>query len=216
MLVDVRLMGQRGDVDAAERALRAALVIPGEQGDGRDYPNRRGAGIRRYLTATGVAPAAAGAAATVPAGDADAAEPDAADSRSPRERVRLAEAARDLFGQVDALVDGVAELMRQSWYPLVEGDVVLWAAAAYGLPPGPGTTYVALAERDAAGCALLRPVSSTGEGDDEDQDDDQALTEQDWYGVPAAAIELVELWMESERDEITVIRGGRVVHGPRR
>jgi hypothetical protein len=134
------------DLDAHEAAL---LVLTHLSPGSKDYPNRRGAGVRRYLTSTGV-------------------RTPNSKPQSPLSAADDAKKRRDLVGEISALMAGDADLKRQPWLPLRPGDIVLTRLPADAVLDAYGTTYLAVEdETDADTGAMLRVVSESWVDDNE-------------------------------------------------
>lgn len=163
--VDVRLIGGPAELDAVTRVLDEAFA---GGGDGRRYAAASG-GERRYRRYV-----------------VDAASV----SSSPVEAAERAKRARDLPGEVAALVAGEESLRSAPWYPVRAGDVV-------AVDCGDGGAVYEVADSDEG--EVLRLLSSDpGCG---------GVCVDTMPGDP-----LFELWFEAGPDRLTVLRGGRVVH----
>jgi hypothetical protein len=130
------------------------------------------------------------------------------DTRSPLAQAEDAKRARDLGGEIGALMAGDQALTSAPWYPARPGDLVHIHYEAAGQMAVFGETYIIGDAGDGLmGMQLL--AHTLPEGDEEDMAG--SLT------VEAADDPLYELWFEAGPQRLTIVRDGRVVHdGSRR
>lgn len=127
---------------------------------------------------------------------------------SPLEQAAAAKGARDLHGEIAALMGGAQDLEEQPWYPPRPGDLVHLTYDAYDRTPRTGETYV---------------ITRTQVEGMPDGFMDMSLLhathpDSPHVGCYASSCNddpLMEVWMEAGRHCITVVRDGVVVHnGP--
>lgn len=135
--------------------------------------------------------------------------PAGGDDRSPLAQAEAAKRARDLVGEVGALMSAGADLESAPWYPVRPGDLVHLHYETTPTLPAYRETYVI---RDAIGGLLeMRLLTHTFTSGDPDK-----------YGVGTCAVEaaddpIYELWFEAGPQRLTIVRDGQVVHdGPGR
>lgn len=131
--------------------------------------------------------------------------PDAGDMRSPLEQAEDAKRARDLGGELGALMAGDEALTSAAWYPARHGDLVHVHYEQAGTIPPVGETYLVEAIDDNEGLFKLRLLCSS-------HTDDDADTGVAAFEADAADDPLYELWFEAGPQRLTVVRDGRVVH----
>ena len=126
---------------------------------------------------------------------------------SPVEQAAAAKSARDLGGEIGALMAGADDLARQAWYPPRPGDLIHLTYKGFGLGiTAHGETYAVTqtpeASADFMDMSLLHssyPDSSFA----------------GCYAVSMDPDPLMEMWMEAGAHRLTVVRDGVVVHnGP--
>ena len=131
---------------------------------------------------------------------------------SPVEQAWVAKSARDIHGEIAAVMDGAAALEQQPWYPLGPGDLVhlaydgLVTNAGYPDIAAHGETYaVTRAAAMPEGYLDMTLIHSSYPGS----------TFTGCYSASATDHPLMEMWMEAGGHRITVMRDGVVVHnGP--
>ncbi len=184
-LTHVRVSGPAAAVEAIVRQLRRDLEVAEES---RDYPNRREPGVRRYLSLIVDLEQGAG-------------------RRAPRAQAEQAKARRDIEAELGILMGAAHALSSQPWFPIRPGDVVAWWVELPGDPAGHGETLVAVANasRQTEAGAPLQRVSETEHGLGQD---DAGGPEEPRYE------DFQDVWFEAGPEQVTVIRAGRIVHGP--
>ncbi|MDX3748700.1 hypothetical protein [Streptomyces sp. AK08-02] len=126
--------------------------------------------------------------------------PGAQEPRSPLVQAEDAKRARDLVGEVGALMDGYAQLTTAPWYPARPGDLVHVHYEAGARTAACGETYLVSAGQH--GFLSLQPLAHT-------------LPETSVVGCYAVEDDpdpLAELWMEAGPHRLTIVRDGRSVH----
>lgn len=121
---------------------------------------------------------------------------------SPLAQAEDAKRARDLGGEIGALMAGERALTSAAWYPARHGDIVHVHYEQAGTNPPVGETY--LVEAIDGGLFTLRLLCHSHPGDD---DSDEGA-----FAVEAADDPLYELWFEAGPQRLTIVRDGRVVH----
>lgn len=127
----------------------------------------------------------------------------AQDPRSPLAQAEDAKRARDLGGEIGALMAADQELTSSPWYPVRPGDLVHVAYEDTPTLPAFGETYIV---GDAGGglmnmelishtCRLDEPEGMTGH-----------------CSVDAADDPIYELWFEAGPHRLTIVRDGQAVH----
>ena len=131
--------------------------------------------------------------------------PRAEEPRSPLAQAEDAKRARDLPGELGALMSAGAALESAPWYPCRPGDVVLLAYPAAGDFPAHGETYVV----DDAGDGLmsLKLVSHSSPLATDEQEGYVGC-----YETAAADCPVNEMWFEAGPHLLTIVRDGRPVH----
>ena len=131
---------------------------------------------------------------------------------SPVEQAAAAKSARDLDGEIGALMAGADDLAGQSWYPPRPGDLVHLAYdSSYGLTSPHGETYA----------ITHAPHARATHPQDEFMDMSllySTYPDSSFAGCYAVACDpdpLMEMWMKAGAHRLTVVRDGVVVHnGP--
>lgn len=123
---------------------------------------------------------------------------------SPLAQAEGAKRARDLVGEVGALMDGYAQLTTASWYPARPGDLVHVHYEAGGLSDAFGETY--LISAGAHGFLSMRLLAHTCPGEED------GVPVVGCFAVDDDPDPIVELWMEAGPHRLTVVRDGRPVH----
>jgi hypothetical protein len=131
---------------------------------------------------------------------------------SPVEQAAAAKSARDLDGEIGALMAAADDLAGQAWYPPRPGDLVHLAYdSSYGLTSPHGETYA----------ITHAPHARATHPQDEFMDMSllySTYPDSSFAGCYAVACDpdpLMEMWMKAGAHRITVVRDGVVVHnGP--
>ncbi|WP_055527748.1 hypothetical protein [Streptomyces graminilatus] len=135
---------------------------------------------------------------------------------SPLAQAEDAKRARDLEGEIGALMAAERELTSAPWYPVRPGDLVHahYARERAGHTPTPayGETYIISAAAEPGGPAggllgmqlLAHTLPDTVDGV-------EGLT--GCFAVEAADDPIYELWFEVGSHLLTIVRDGQVVHG---
>ncbi|MFD5468858.1 hypothetical protein [Streptomyces sp. NPDC127105] len=127
--------------------------------------------------------------------------PDTTPAASPLAQADAAKRARDLPGELNALMSGHYSLTTAPWYPAREGDLVHVAFEAAGQAPAFGETYVVEPRGGHPDDLKLRLLHHTAP-------DDSA----GFFAPGLVGDGISELWMEAGPHRLTVIRDGQVVH----
>lgn len=130
----------------------------------------------------------------------------------PRRRAHAPEAedakrARDLVGEIGALMQGDEALTSAPWYPARRGDVVLVHYEQAGEFPAFGETYVV---DDADGGLLGMRLLAHTLPDTMDPAEVEGMA--GCFAVESADCPLYEVWFEAGPQRLTIVRDGRVVH----
>jgi hypothetical protein len=123
---------------------------------------------------------------------------------SPLAQAEDAKRARDLGGELGALMAGERALTSAAWYPARHGDIVHVHYEQAGTIPPVGETYLVEAIED-QGLFKLRLLCHSHT--DDDADTGLAAFEADATDDP-----LYELWFEAGPQRLTIVRDGRTVH----
>lgn len=131
---------------------------------------------------------------------------DTPDTRSPLAQAEEAKRARNLGGEIDALMSAGVALASAPWYPACVGDLVHVHYEPSGMLPAFGETYVVTGSGP-SGLGGLQLVGHTCPGGAVDFRG----------GVGAYAVEdsddpLSTLWFEAGPQRLAIVRDGRVVH----
>lgn len=130
--------------------------------------------------------------------------PAAQGPRSPLAQAEDAKRARDLVGEVGALMDGYARLTTAPWYPARPGDLVHVHHEAGTLTAPFGETYLISAGQH--GFLSMQLLAHTlPEAED-------TAGRVGCYAVDDDPDPLTDLWMEAGPHRLTVVRDGQVVH----
>jgi hypothetical protein len=124
---------------------------------------------------------------------------------SPVEQAAAAKSARDLGGEIGALMAGAEDLANQPWYPPRPGDLIHLAYKGFGLPTH-GETYAITQTPEASADFMDMSLLHTSYPDS---------SFAGCYAVSMDPDPLMEMWMEAGSYRLTVMREGVVVHnGP--
>ncbi|WP_405930348.1 hypothetical protein [Streptomyces sp. NBC_00827] len=126
---------------------------------------------------------------------------------SPRAQAEDAKRARDLVGEIGALMQGDEALTSAPWYPARRGDVVLVHYEQAGEFPAFGETYVV---DDADGGLLGMRLLAHTLPDTMDPAEVEGMA--GCFAVESADCPLYEVWFEAGPQRLTIVRDGRVVH----
>ncbi|MGW1035043.1 hypothetical protein ACWD4Z_23005 [Streptomyces antibioticus] len=123
---------------------------------------------------------------------------------SPLAQAEDAKRARDLAGEIGALMAGGTALESAPWYPARPGDLVHVHYEAGGVTAAFGETYRITA--GAHGFLSMRLLCHTL------PDGEPAEGVVGCFAVDDDPDPLMELWMEAGPQRLTIVRDGRVVH----
>jgi hypothetical protein len=133
------------------------------------------------------------------------------DDRRPLAQAEDAKRARDIVGEVGALMSAGAALESAPWYPTRPGDLVHVHYEASGRLPAHGEMYIVGAADDSdstpAGLMSLQLLAHTLPAAI-----DPAEVGGGCYAVEAVDCPIYELWFEAGPQRLTIVRDGRVVH----
>lgn len=118
------------------------------------------------------------------------------------EQVEEAKKRRDFLGEIDAVRTGYAALESAPWYPAQAGDILHVAYEATTGMSATGETYV-VEHSEQEGGFVLRALSA-----EPDLISPGALAP----GIVDSP--LMEAWFEVGPHNLTIVRHGRVIHGP--
>jgi hypothetical protein len=122
---------------------------------------------------------------------------------SPLAQAEDAKRARDIDGEIGALMDGERALQSAPWYPVRPGDLVHIAYEAAGVHAAFGETYIVGDAGDGlSSMRLLAHTCPVGAGD--------GMV--GCFAVEAADDPVYEAWFEAGPHRLTIVRDGRVVH----
>jgi hypothetical protein len=126
---------------------------------------------------------------------------------SPLAQAEDAKRARDIVGEIGALVDGERALQSAPWYPVRPGDLVHIAYEQAGQMAAFGETYLVADAGD--GLSSMQLLAHTLP-DTVSSPPAEGLV--GCYAVEAADDPIYEAWFEAGPHRLTIIRDGRVVH----
>ncbi|MGW3417027.1 hypothetical protein [Streptomyces phaeochromogenes] len=131
---------------------------------------------------------------------------DTPDTRSPLAQAQDAKRARNLGGEVDALMSAGVALASAPWYPARPGDLVHIHYEQSGTVPAFGETYV-IGPTEADGLVSMLLLSHTCPPDTAG-----VLGMIGCFATELADDPLYEAWFEAGPQRLTIVRDGRVVH----
>ncbi|WP_340382260.1 hypothetical protein U5640_36225 [Streptomyces sp. SS7] len=134
--------------------------------------------------------------------------PRTGEPRSPLAQAEDAKRARDILGEVGALMSAGAALESAPWYPCRPGDIVHLHYEAVGdvpLIPARGETYIVGDAGD--GLMSLRLLASSAPPTGETGDGEAGC-----FASEAADCPVYEMWFEAGPHRLTIVRDGRPVH----
>lgn len=120
---------------------------------------------------------------------------------SPLQQAEDAKRARDLGGELGALLEGGRSLESAPWYPAQAGDIIHVHYEQAGTIPPCGETY--LVQPGDGGLFRLSLLSHSHTEDSDEPGPFESVATDD---------PLFELWFEAGAHRLTIVRHGRVVH----
>lgn len=122
---------------------------------------------------------------------------------SPLQQAEDAKRARDLGGELGALLEGGRALESAPWYPAQAGDIIHVHYEQAGTIPPCGETYLVQDSPDGGDLLSLRLLSHSHTEDSDQPGPFESVATDD---------PLFELWFEAGAHRLTIVRHGRVVH----